>query len=116
VEFTEFTHDGNVRHPSFKRLRPDKQPEEIARTEPVLTGPEDQETAPLPVGEPGGSAVTTVRRAEKGKVEVVIEGRTLQLSNLDKVLYPAAGFTKAHVIDYYVRIAPLLVRTPPATP
>ena len=34
---------------------------------------------------------------------VDIEGRQLKVSNLDKVLYPAAGFTKAHVIDYYAR-------------
>ena len=40
---------------------------------------------------------------------VEIEGRQLKLSNLDKVLYPAAGFTKGQVIDYYVRIAPYLL-------
>ncbi|HUA42164.1 MAG TPA: non-homologous end-joining DNA ligase [Streptosporangiaceae bacterium] len=43
------------------------------------------------------------------KVSVEVEGRTLTLSNLDKVLYPAAGFTKARVIDYYLRIAPALL-------
>jgi bifunctional non-homologous end joining protein LigD len=43
------------------------------------------------------------------KVSVQVEGRTLALSNLDKVLYPAAGFTKAQVIDYYLRIAPALL-------
>jgi len=41
--------------------------------------------------------------------EVEIAGRRLTLSNLDKVLYPEAGFTKAQVIDYYVRIAPVLL-------
>src|SRR5215467_1706362 len=45
---------------------------------------------------------------EKATV-VEIEGRRLQLSNLEKVLYPAAGFTKGQVIDYYVRIAPVLL-------
>jgi bifunctional non-homologous end joining protein LigD len=40
---------------------------------------------------------------------VDIEGRQLKLSNLDKVLYPATGFTKGQVIDYYARIAPVLV-------
>jgi bifunctional non-homologous end joining protein LigD len=40
---------------------------------------------------------------------VSIEGRELSVSNLDKVLYPAVGFTKAQVIDYYVRIAPVLL-------
>lgn len=40
---------------------------------------------------------------------VEIQGRQLKLSNLDKVLYPASGFTKGQVIDYYVHIAPALV-------
>lgn len=38
-----------------------------------------------------------------------VEGRRLTLTNLDKVLYPEAGFTKADVINYYVRIAPVLL-------
>ncbi len=41
--------------------------------------------------------------------EVDIEGRTLSISNLDKVLYPEAGFTKGEVIDYYARIAPAML-------
>ena len=40
---------------------------------------------------------------------VQIDGRDLELSNLDKVMYPAAGFTKGEVIDYYTRIAPVLL-------
>ena len=40
---------------------------------------------------------------------VDVAGRKLKLSNFEKVLYPAAGFTKGQVIDYYVRIAPVLV-------
>jgi bifunctional non-homologous end joining protein LigD len=40
---------------------------------------------------------------------VDVGGRHLSLSNLDKVLYPEARFTKAEVIDYYHRIAPVLV-------
>jgi bifunctional non-homologous end joining protein LigD len=43
------------------------------------------------------------------KVTVEVEGRTLVLSNLDKVLYPAVGFTKAQVIDYYQRIASVML-------
>ena len=42
-------------------------------------------------------------------VDVEIEGHHLSLSNLDKVIYPDAGFTKADVIDYYRRIAPVLL-------
>ena len=40
---------------------------------------------------------------------VEIGGRQLKLTNLDKVFYPATGFTKGQVIDYYARIAPVLV-------
>jgi bifunctional non-homologous end joining protein LigD len=46
---------------------------------------------------------------EQKRVEVEVEGRRLSLSNLNKVLYPAAGMTKAEVIDYYTRIAPVMV-------
>jgi bifunctional non-homologous end joining protein LigD len=40
---------------------------------------------------------------------IEVEGRQIKLSNLDKVLYPKAGFTKGQVIDYYIRIAPALL-------
>src|SRR5215471_15236966 len=43
------------------------------------------------------------------KVEVEVEGRSLVLTNLTKVLYPDTGFTKGAVIDYYLRIAPVLL-------
>jgi len=47
--------------------------------------------------------------AKKKDTVIEIEGRKLKLSNLDKVLYPAVGFTKGQVIDYFVRIAPVLL-------
>jgi bifunctional non-homologous end joining protein LigD len=43
------------------------------------------------------------------KAELVVEDRNIQVSNLDKVLYPSVGFTKGQVIDYYIRIAPVLL-------
>jgi bifunctional non-homologous end joining protein LigD len=43
------------------------------------------------------------------RLEVAVGDRTLSLSNLDKVLYPRVGFTKGQVIDYYTRIAPVLL-------
>ncbi len=43
------------------------------------------------------------------RVEVEIDGRTLSLSNLDKPMYPEAGFAKGHVIDYYTRVSPALL-------
>jgi bifunctional non-homologous end joining protein LigD len=43
------------------------------------------------------------------KTEIEIGGRKLHVSNLEKVLYPQAGFTKGQVIDYYIRIGPVLL-------
>ena len=42
-------------------------------------------------------------------VTVDVDGRRMRLSNLDKVLYPAAGFTKGEVIHYYSQIAPAML-------
>lgn len=47
--------------------------------------------------------------AAQQRVEVSIGSRTLSLSNLDKVLWPETGFTKGQLIDYYSRIAPVMV-------
>ena len=46
---------------------------------------------------------------QPGRQRVEIDGRQLSVSNLEKVLFPEVGFTKAQVIDYYVRIAPVLL-------
>ena len=43
------------------------------------------------------------------RVRVKIDERELELSNLDKVLYPDAGFTKGEVIDYYARVATVIL-------
>jgi bifunctional non-homologous end joining protein LigD len=45
--------------------------------------------------------------AENRVVEV--DGRELKLTNLDKVLYPEAGFTKGETVDYYARVAPAMI-------
>ncbi len=49
-------------------------------------------------------------------VEVEVGGRRLSLSNLDKVLYPESGFTKAEVVSYYQAVAPVLLRHLEARP
>jgi len=49
------------------------------------------------------------KRTMADKAQLVVEGKKLAVSNLGKVLYPKAGFTKGQVIDYYIRIAPVLL-------
>jgi bifunctional non-homologous end joining protein LigD len=48
-------------------------------------------------------------KGREQRIRVEVAGRALELSNLDKVLYPGVGFTKGEVIDYYTRIAPVLL-------
>ncbi len=43
------------------------------------------------------------------KATLDIDGRTISVTNLDKVFYPRCGFTKGDVIDYYIRISPVLL-------
>jgi len=87
VEFREWTQGGQLRAPSYKGLRDDKAPEEVVAE--------------------SGPAVVIVE--EKGKATATVDGRELKVSNLDKVLYPAVGFTKRDVIDFYADIAPVLL-------
>jgi bifunctional non-homologous end joining protein LigD len=81
VEFTEWTSDGVMRHPSYKGLR---------------------EEAPQSAFLDAGTPV-------RDGVEVKLGGRTLKLTNLDKVLYPEVGFTKRDVIEYLVHVAPAIL-------
>jgi bifunctional non-homologous end joining protein LigD len=94
VEFSEWTHAGKVRQASYKGLRQDKDPAEVVRER--VQPPEE---SPSKLFKSTGGNV----------VEVTVEGRTLRLTNLDKVLYPETGFTKGDLIGYYAAIAPVLL-------
>jgi bifunctional non-homologous end joining protein LigD len=72
-----------------------------------------RQTAPLLLLDPTDAGAVLVAQwlAEFPLTDsaVDIQGRHLKLSNLEKVLYPAVGFTKKDVIDYYARIAPAII-------
>ncbi|HYC82704.1 MAG TPA: DNA ligase D [Solirubrobacterales bacterium] len=100
VEYRELTGEGMIRHGSFKGLREDKPAAEV-ELERVL---EEAGASAVPGGAKGkGSG----KGSKKSLIEV--EGRELALSNLDKVLYPEPGFSKGQVIDYYARVAEVLL-------
>ena len=109
VDFTEWTAEGLLRHPSYKGLRDDKQPLEVVRERELqaLAEPAVGETGEGPSSEPAVGLTALLesgRRVGEG-AEVTVAHRALKLSNLDKVLYPGPGFTKGDVIDYYARVA-----------
>ncbi len=98
IEFTEWTKSGSLRHPSYKGLREDKSAEEVVR---------EQEPAAAEERAPRDGLVLHEQTAEKATAS--LDGRELKLSNLEKVLYPQASFTKRDVIDFYWGIAPVLL-------
>jgi bifunctional non-homologous end joining protein LigD len=93
IAFRERTSKGMLRQPVYERLAG------AAKHSPQLTAAHGAPArAGLIVDGEGG-----------GRVRAQIDGRELTLSNLGKVLYPASGFTKRDVIDYYVAVAPVLL-------
>jgi bifunctional non-homologous end joining protein LigD len=103
VEFREWTRGGSLRAPSYKGLREDKAPEEVVREH--VAG----EQAELKREESDEPAALVIEERPSDKGEATVEGRELAFSNLRKVLYPDAGFSKREVIEYYAAIAPALV-------
>ena len=101
VEFGEWTRDGRLRHPRYEGLRDDKPAVEVVR----------ERVEPPPSEPPAGGATASPARERRvrGGVELEVDGRTVRLSNPDKVLYPRAGFTKRDLVDYYIAIAPVLL-------
>jgi len=89
-----------LRAPSYKGLRDDRDARETV-LERAPTAEQDHPSE--------GGVLGPVRPLRGGGAEVEVEGRRLKLSNLGKVLYPAVGFTKADVVDYYARIAPAVL-------
>ncbi len=99
VKFTEWTGGGQLRQPSYLGLREDKPAEDVVAEIPDPGGGADAPADAAELGTPLEIRAKTAKTAY-----ATVEGRELKLSNLDKVLYPKAGFTKRDVIDYYAEI------------
>jgi len=114
VEFGEWTRDGRLRHPSYQGLRDDKSAEDVVRERvqppPRATpSPAPAESATTGDDAPDLDELVAAGRRIRNGVEIELAGRTLRLTNLDKLLYPSAGFTKGDLIRFYMGIAPVLL-------
>ncbi len=107
VEFSDWTREGLFRHPSYKGLREDTPPRTVVRER--LDPAADSSAGEAPPAPPNVSELIESGRRVRGGLEIEIDGRTLKLTNLQKVLYPQTGFTKADLIRYYAAIAPTLL-------
>lgn len=95
VAFSEWTDEGVMRQPVFLGLREDKDARSVVReraADVTTVGPSD---------EPAGAGVR--------EQEVSIDGKRLQLSNLNKVFWPDDGYTKGDLIRYYRTISQVML-------
>jgi bifunctional non-homologous end joining protein LigD len=96
VRFAERTAAGQLRHPRFVRLRDDMAAHACAM--PPAEAGEVPQPAPIEDAVDGD-----------GRLERPPPVAAVPLTNVDKVFFPDAGYTKGDVIDYYRRVAPLLL-------
>ncbi len=99
VKFTSWTDDNRLRAPVFLGLRNDVTAEEVVRetglaAETATAAPAEREVLLPP---------------EKAEATLTIDGHQLKFTNLKKVFYPADGYTKRDVINFYDGVADLLV-------
>lgn len=93
VEFAERTHDGKVRHASFRGLRDDKTPAEVVpeTPEPAPAKPDEQRKA---------------RQSTRAAVaEPTLDASRVRITHPDRVLYPEQGITKRDLALYYAKVS-----------
>ncbi len=129
VKFAHWTQDGSLRAPVYVGMRnpvgaaEDKDAAEVVREDATTGYPfgRSARSTPKPargVRAGGGQAGERSPRSlagdeaagdTAGTARASVDGRELRLSNLEKVLYPSTGLTKGGLIDYYSRVAPVLL-------
>ncbi|MCC6492226.1 MAG: DNA ligase D [Pirellulales bacterium] len=110
VEFTEWTEDGQLRHPSFQGLRDDKPPTQIVREE-IAVMPSKSHASN---GKAARRATSAKSAAATAQEDAVVAG--VQISSPDKVMYPGYGVRKIDLARYYESVAewimPFVARRP----
>jgi len=106
VEFTEWTSDGKIRHPSFQGLREDKDPKQISREKPVIADPKGPRRSGQGTVRKSTSAGRSLQVRQSDDHHVVAD---VSISHPDRVLYPDLKLTKIDVARYYESIREWIV-------
>ena len=96
VRFRELTPVGHLRHPVFVRLRDDKDPQDCVRDDLPLPAAEDLESGPAT-----DESLDAASASSGGDTA----SREVQLTNVNKVFWPAEGYTKGDLVTYYRAVA-----------
>jgi bifunctional non-homologous end joining protein LigD len=94
INFSEFTDDGILRHPSFVALREDKPAKDVVKEVPQHL--ETTETKPK-------------RSKGKKRLHSTAEDFGIEISSPERVIFPELGLTKKDLADYYATIEPLIM-------
>jgi bifunctional non-homologous end joining protein LigD len=98
VQFSEWTQDGRLRHPSFKGLREDKAAKDVVRERPADAARHTASAEPT-----SPESADSPRRRAKGGGDAVVAG--IRITHADRVVYPGEGVTKEALARYYAAIA-----------
>ena len=96
VKYSEITKTGKLRHPVFKALRKDKEPEEISAEEIIEDKTSEEKQ-------------TKKTSSKKSAESLEIDGIEVPFTNLDKMYWPDSGFRKYDLIDYYVQVSEVML-------
>ena len=96
VKYSEITKTGKLRHPVFKALRKDKDPEEISAEEVI-----ENKTS--------GEKQTKKTSSKKSAESLEIDGIEVPFTNLDKMYWPDSGLRKYDLIDYYIQVSEVML-------
>jgi bifunctional non-homologous end joining protein LigD len=108
VKFTSWTDDERLRAPVFQGLRMDASPEDTVRE--TAESPTKTAAGAKPVADSKPRAGDApLLPADATALTLTIQGRSLKFTNLKKIFYPADGYTKRDVINFYAAVADLLV-------
>jgi bifunctional non-homologous end joining protein LigD len=107
VEFSEWTEDDRLRHPSFQGLREDKRPSEVVREKPSNDSNENTTARTTPPPKAAASSRGRSSRARSGNAIGGGDDRIagVQLTNPERVLYPQQNLTKRDLARFYESIA-----------
>jgi len=132
VNFTEWTQDGSLRHPIFQGLRPDQEPRECVFKDAPATIAIEPSTSPSPATSTKAKKSTSrvsktiatppssiegvaevedvmAKKELKGNLRVSVGGHIVELTNLQKIYWPQAGYSKGDLIRYYFQIADVIL-------
>ena len=114
VQFTEWTEDGKLRHPSFLGLRPDKKPAECGREKPAMGKVLKKEARTTATRKKAGSYRATkspaksVKRPGKSR-KTFGDSATVILTKPERVFYPRDGITKKDVAEYFEAVSEAMI-------